>query len=360
MTSTTNSITQIRGQDFAVGNRFVNLKYLAAGAYGMVVSAFDTQTLANVAIKKISPFLSKVNCQRTLREIRILQRLKHENIINIIAILKPTSLEQMKDIYLIETLMDTDLSQLVTHQNGSNILSDEHILYFTYQLLRGVKYIHSANVLHRDLKPSNLLLNRSCDLKICDFGLARTVDDKPRDDGLLTEYVATRWYRAPEIMVSQRCYHKSIDLWSCGCILGEMLLGKPLFPGRHYVDQLNHIFSIIGSPTKDDLASIRDPRACSYISRMQFKAKRSFSDLFPRGSSLAFDLLDKLLTFNPSLRLTAEQTLSHPYLAQYSDPDDEPICSIPFSLNDDMTCVCTIDDYRQFIFDEVQTFSPNN
>ncbi|CAF1612805.1 unnamed protein product [Rotaria magnacalcarata] len=360
MTSSTNSITQIRGQDFAVGNRFVNLKYLAAGAYGMVVSAFDTQTLSNVAIKKISPFLSKANCQRTLREIRILQRLKHENIINIITILKPISLEQMKDIYLIESLMDTDLSQLVTHQNGSNILSDEHILYFTYQLLRGVKYIHSANVLHRDLKPSNLLLNRSCDLKICDFGLARTVDDKPRDDSLLTEYVATRWYRAPEIMVSQRCYHKSIDLWSCGCILGEMLLGKPLFPGRHYVDQLNHIFSIIGSPTKDDLASIRDPRACSYISRMQFKAKRTFSDLFPRGSLLAFDLLDKLLTFNPSLRLTAEQTLSHPYLTQYSDPDDEPICSIPFSLNDDMTCVCTIDDYRQFIFDEIQTFSPNN
>ncbi|CAF4402385.1 unnamed protein product [Rotaria sp. Silwood2] len=286
MTSNTNNIIQIRGQDFAVSNRFVNLKYLASGAYGMVVSAFDTQKLTNVAIKKISPFLSKINCQRTLREIRILQRLKHENIINIIEILKPTSLEQMKDIYLIETLMDTDLSQLITNQNGSKILSDDHILYFTYQLLRGVKYIHSANVLHRDLKPSNLLLNRSCDLKICDFGLARTVDDKARDDGLLTEYVATRWYRAPEIMVSQRCYHKSIDLWSCGCILGEMLLGKPLFPGRHYVDQLNHIFSIIGSPTKDDLTSILDPKACSYISRMPFKAKRIFSDLFPRGSSL--------------------------------------------------------------------------
>ncbi|CAF2527680.1 unnamed protein product [Rotaria sp. Silwood2] len=146
MTSNTNNIIQIRGQDFAVSNRFVNLKYLASGAYGMVVSAFDTQKLTNVAIKKISPFLSKINCQRTLREIRILQRLKHENIINIIEILKPTSLEQMKDIYLIETLMDTDLSQLITNQNGSKILSDDHILYFTYQLLRGVKYIHSANV----------------------------------------------------------------------------------------------------------------------------------------------------------------------------------------------------------------------
>jgi len=357
MISTNFTPILIRGQEFAVGSRFVNLKYLASGTYGMVVSAFDSQTLTNVAIKKISPFLSITTCQRTLREIRILQRLKHENIVDIIQILKPSSVEQMKDIYLIETLMDTDLSQLISHQNGTKILTDDHILYFTYQLLRGVKYIHSANVLHRDLKPSNLLLNRSCDLKICDFGLARTVDEQAKDDSLLTEYVATRWYRAPEIMVSQRCYHKAIDLWSCGCILGEMLLGKPLFPGRHYVDQLNHIFSVIGSPTKEDLTSIKDPRARSYISRMPIKTKRVFSEYFPRGTSFGFDLLEKLLTFNPSNRYTTEQALNHPYLSQYSDPDDEPICSVPFTLNDDMTCVCTIDQYRQFIYDEIQIFA---
>ena len=147
---------------------------------------------------------------------------------------------------------------------------------FSSQILRGLKYIHSANVLHRDLKPSNLLLNTTCDLKICDFGLARVADPDHDHTGFLTEYVATRWYRAPEIMLNSRVscsclaqlkvgimvsnllqgYTKSIDIWSVGCILSEMLSNRPIFPGRHYLDQLNHILGILGSPSNDDLNSI--------------------------------------------------------------------------------------------------------
>lgn len=111
-------------------------------------------------------------------------------------------------------------------------LSDDHCQYFIYQTLRALKAMHSANVLHRDLKPSNLLLNANCDLKVCDFGLARSAASTDDNSGFMTEYVATRWYRAPEIMLTFKEYTKAIDVWSVGCILAEMLSGKPLFPGK--------------------------------------------------------------------------------------------------------------------------------
>ncbi|ELW72590.1 Mitogen-activated protein kinase 1 [Tupaia chinensis] len=238
-------------------------------------SAYDNVNKVRVAIKKISPFEHQTYCQRTLREIKILLRFRHENIIGINDIIRAPTIEQMKDVYIVQDLMETDLYKLLKTQH----LSNDHICYFLYQILRGLKYIHSANVLHRDLKPSNLLLNTTCDLKICDFGLARVADPDHDHTGFLTEYVATRWYRAPEIMLNSKGYTKSIDIWSVGCILAEMLSNRPIFPGKHYLDQLNHI--------------------------------------------LALDLLDKMLTFNPHKRIEVEQALAHPYLEQYYDPSDE-------------------------------------
>ena len=118
-------------------------------------------------------------------------------------------------------------------------LTEKHHEYFLYQLLRGLKYIHSAGILHRDLKPSNLLLNEDCDLQICDFGLARAQLSSETDDmitvtpnAILTDYITTRWYRAPEVMTSWKEYTTAIDVWATGCIFAEMLLGKPLFPGQ--------------------------------------------------------------------------------------------------------------------------------
>merc|ERR1719309_1049239 len=182
----------------------------------MVVSAPDTSSNTKVAIKKISPFEHQTYCQRTLREIKILNRLKHENIIDIRDILRAKSIDVMKDVYIVQCLMETDLYKLLKTQH----LSNDHICYFLYQILRGLKYIHSANVIHRDLKPSNLLLNTNCDLKIIDFGLVR-VADVGNDVQVYTEYVATRWYRAPEVMLNSRSYSVSMDMWSVGCILAE-------------------------------------------------------------------------------------------------------------------------------------------
>src|SRR5436853_741163 len=129
--------------------------------------------------------------------------------------------------------METDMHRVIRTQE----LSDDHCQYFIYQTLRALKAMHSANVLHRDLKPSNLLLNANCDLKVCDFGLARSAASTDDNSGFMTEYVATRWYRAPEIMLTFKEYTKAIDVWSVGCILAEMLSGKPLFPGKDCIEK---------------------------------------------------------------------------------------------------------------------------
>ncbi|CAF1158922.1 unnamed protein product [Adineta ricciae] len=188
--SKTSTSELIKDQLFEVGPLYTDLKYIGEGAYGMVVSGHDNRTNQRVAIKKLSPFEHQCFCQRTLREIKILARFKHENIINIQDIIRSNSIEQMKDIYLVQQLMECDMYKLIKHQK----LSSEHICYFLYQILRGLKYIHSANVLHRDLKPSNLLLNTNCDLKICDFGLARIADPSFDHNGVLTEYVNKKIY----------------------------------------------------------------------------------------------------------------------------------------------------------------------
>jgi len=346
-----NTTEVVRGQPFDVGPRYTNLSYIGEGAYGMVVTAYDNQTKTKVAIKKISPFEHQTYCQRTLREIKILTRFKHENVIDIRDILRSHSIDELRDVYIVQCLMETDLYKLLKTQK----LSNDHICYFLYQILRGLKYIHSANVLHRDLKPSNLLLNTTCDLKICDFGLARVADPDHDHTGFLTEYVATRWYRAPEIMLNSKGYTKSIDIWSVGCILAEMLSNRPIFPGKHYLDQLNHILDILGTPSDEDLQCIINEKARSYLQSLPRKLKKPWKGLYSDADPRALDLLDKMLTFNPNKRILVEDALAHPYLEQYYDPADEPVAEEPFKLDmeyDDLPK----DRLKAMIFEETNLF----
>ncbi|XP_072455785.1 mitogen-activated protein kinase 1 [Notamacropus eugenii] len=343
----------VRGQVFDVGPRYTNLSYIGEGAYGMVCSAYDNVNKVRVAIKKISPFEHQTYCQRTLREIKILLRFRHENIIGINDIIRAPAIEQMKDVYIVQDLMETDLYKLLKTQH----LSNDHICYFLYQILRGLKYIHSANVLHRDLKPSNLLLNTTCDLKICDFGLARVADPDHDHTGFLTEYVATRWYRAPEIMLNSKGYTKSIDIWSVGCILAEMLSNRPIFPGKHYLDQLNHILGILGSPSQEDLNCIINLKARNYLLSLPHKNKVPWNRLFPNADPKALDLLDKMLTFNPHKRIEVEQALAHPYLEQYYDPSDEPVAEAPFKFDMELDDLPK-EKLKELIFEETARFQP--
>ncbi|XP_043356267.1 mitogen-activated protein kinase 14 isoform X5 [Chelonia mydas] len=206
-----------------VPERYQNLSPVGSGAYGSVCSAFDRKTGLRVAVKKLSrPFQSIIHAKRTYRELRLLKHMKHENVIGLLDVFTPAkSLEEFNDVYLVTHLMGADLNNIVKCQK----LTDDHVQFLIYQILRGLKYIHSADIIHRDLKPSNLAVNEDCELKILDFGLARHTDDE------MTGYVATRWYRAPEIMLNWMHYNQTVDIWSVGCIMAELLTGRTLFPG---------------------------------------------------------------------------------------------------------------------------------
>ncbi|KAG5518124.1 hypothetical protein PMAC_003310 [Pneumocystis sp. 'macacae'] len=341
-----------RNVHFNVSDDYKVLDVIGEGAYGIVCSAIHKPSGQKVAIKKISPFDHSMFCLRTLREMKLLRYFNHENIISILDIQQPQDFESFSEVYLIQELMETDMHRVIRTQD----LSDDHCQYFIYQVLRALKAMHSANILHRDLKPSNLLLNANCDLKVCDFGLARSATSTEDSTSFMTEYVATRWYRAPEIMLTFKEYTKAIDIWSVGCILAEMLSGKPLFPGKDYHHQLMLILDVLGTPTMEDYYGIKSHRAREYIRSLPFKKRVSFSTIFPKANPLALDLLEKLLAFNPAKRLTVEEALQHQYLEPYHDPDDEPTAppiSPSFFDFDRMKDKLTKNDLKVLIYKEI-------
>ncbi|NWU99065.1 MK15 kinase, partial [Upupa epops] len=306
----------------------VALKYeikrrLGKGAYGIVWKAIDRRTGEIVAVKKIfDAFRNRTDAQRTFREIMFLQEFgEHPNIIKLLDVIQA---QNNKDIYLIFESMETDLHAVI--KKGS-LLKDIHKCYILYQLLKATKFIHSGNVIHRDQKPSNILLDADCFVKLCDFGLARSLSQVHEDQGspALTEYVATRWYRAPEILLSSQSYTKGVDMWSIGCILGEMLLGKPLFPGTSTVNQIEQILKVIPAPSPEDILAMQSDYRASVINPTSSWQQVTLEEILPSSTPLAaLDLLKKLLVFNPSKRLTAEEALQHPYVKRFHCPAREP------------------------------------
>ncbi|KAJ3359888.1 Mitogen-activated protein kinase [Allomyces javanicus] len=334
----------------ALAKKYQLVRELGSGAYGVVSSAKNLETGEDVAVKRVTKIFTKtILAKRALREIKLLRHFNgHENITSILDMEVP-NLHDYQELYLVQELMEADLHQIIRSEQP---LTDAHFQYFIYQILRGLKYIHSANVLHRDLKPGNLLVNADCELKICDFGLARGFSDAPDENGgFMTEYVATRWYRAPEIMLSFQCYTKAIDIWSVGCIFGELLGSKPMFKGRDYVDQLNQILAILGTPDDATLKRVGSHRAQVYIRSLPRMPRVPFTHLFPRASPQALDLLDKLLQFDPAQRITVEDALAHPYLATYHDADEEP--AHPHTFDFSFESAQTIEAIRDLITKEV-------
>lgn len=228
-------------------------------------------------------------------------------------------------------------------------------------MLCALKYLHSTSVLHRDLKPSNILLNSNCDLKLCDFGLSRGLSGKDAGDAdnNLTEYVVTRWYRAPEIMLSCQEYSKAIDVWSLGCIFGEMLLRKPMFPGNDYIHQLKIITQFIGTPEAADLWFVSNEKARRFMLGLPKCPPTDPRKHFPSADAGACDLLAQMLILDPSARITVDEALAHEYLAPIRDKTFETVADKEIDWGEIEEMDLTKENLQRIIWQDVSVYHPN-
>jgi len=328
---------------FTILRRYTNLKPIGSGAQGIVCAAYDSVTQQNVAIKKLSrPFQNVTHAKRAYREFKLMKLVNHKNIIGLLNAFTPQkSLEEFQDVYLVMELMDANLCQVIQMD-----LDHERMSYLLYQMLCGIKHLHSAGIIHRDLKPSNIVVRSDCTLKILDFGLARTAGTT----FMMTPYVVTRYYRAPEVILGMG-YTDNVDIWSVGCIMGEMIRGGVLFPGTDHIDQWNKIIEQLGTPSQEFMSRLQ-PTVRNYVENRPRYPGYSFDRLFPdvlfpaestdhnrlkalgdetrpeahklqsgntSKASQARDLLSRMLVIDPERRISVDDALMHPYINVWYD-----------------------------------------
>uniref|UniRef100_A0A8C2BCV6 mitogen-activated protein kinase n=1 Tax=Cyprinus carpio TaxID=7962 RepID=A0A8C2BCV6_CYPCA len=328
-----------------VPERYRDLKQVGTGAYGTVC---HDVVIDAVAIKKLHrPFQSDLFAKRAYRELRLLKHMKHDNVIGLLDVFTADlSLDRFHDFYLVMPFMGTDLGKLMKMER----LSEDRVQYLVYQILRGLKYIHAAGIIHRDLKPGNLAINEECELKILDFGLARQADSE------MTGYVVTRWYRAPEVILSWMHYTQTVDIWSVGCIMAEMLLGKPLFKGNDHLDQLMEIMKITGTPTKEFTAKLQSEDARNYIAKLPKLKKKDLRTLLPNVNPQAIHVLESMLLLDPESRITAAEGLALPFFSDFREPEEETEAP-PYDHSLD-EAEQSLEKWKKLTFTEILTFHP--
>ncbi|KAK2872399.1 hypothetical protein Q8A67_022296 [Cirrhinus molitorella] len=358
---------EVGDSTFTVLKRYQNLKPIGSGAQGIVCAGYDAVLDRNVAIKKLSrPFQNQTHAKRAYRELVLMKCVNHKNIISLLNVFTPQkSLEEFQDVYLVMELMDANLCQVIQME-----LDHERMSYLLYQMLCGIKHLHSAGIIHRDLKPSNIVVKSDCTLKILDFGLARTAGTS----FMMTPYVVTRYYRAPEVILGMG-YKENVDMWSVGCIFGEVIRGTVLFPGTDHIDQWNKVIEQLGTPSPEFMKKLQ-PTVRNYVENRPKYAGLTFPKLFPDclfpadsehnklKASQARDLLSKMLIIDPAKRISVDEALQHPYINVWYDPAEveaarnQQISMPPPQIYDKQLDERehSIDEWKELIYKEVMNF----
>lgn len=284
-------------------DKYQKLEKIGEGTYGIVYKAKDRQTGEILALKKIRLEAEDEGIPSTaIREISLLRQLQHPNIVRLYDVVHTE-----RQLTLVFEFIDQDLKNYLD-TCGDEGLEIYIIKSFLFQLLEGIAYCHSHSILHRDLKPQNLLINMNGELKLADFGLARTFGIPVSN---YTHEVVTLWYRAPDVLMGSRNYSTPVDIWSIGCIFAEMVTGKPLFPGQNDEDQLDKIFRLLGTPTVHSWPDIL--KLPEYKENFQDHKGDNITQIVPKLDEIGVELLTSMLQFDPERRITAEASLKHKF-----------------------------------------------
>ena len=305
--------------EHAVGRSdYQPIKVVGRGSYGTVWSCTRRKNNTSCALKKVKALFDvKLDTIRVLRELQFLRLLRHPNVIHATDVLRPTDRSKYNEVNIVFDLFDTDLASLI---RSPTVYGLDHARWIFFQLLHALRYLHRLNIFHRDIKPGNILLNADCDVKLCDFGLARAkVTGSDTMPMFWSDYVCSRWYRAPELI----CCHTArnaggVDMWSAGCILAELFTRRPLFRGGDSAGQLREICTVAGHPSQKMIDGVTSASVREYLEDFEEQERVSLKSVVPQADDVAHDLLLSILTFDPAERFDAEQALEHEFFCELS------------------------------------------
>ncbi|CCW68142.1 unnamed protein product [Phytomonas sp. Hart1] len=355
-------VYRVRGQYFDIEDTYTITSVIGHGAYGVVCAALDDRTFQEIAIKHVNHvFEDLVDGRRIWREVLLLRLLKEKgcrNVLNLIRVLpSKTSITEFNDLYMVTDLYDVDFHSIIRQRRP--ILLDV-LRKVTVHVLRCLSDMHSMGVVHRDIKPSNILLKMDKDLEsavVCDFGLARGGLHRLKDPSYLTDYVVTRWYRAPEVLLMAP-YSYPVDIWALGCVMSEYIMQRPLFDGRDYIHQMQLVLSTVPITGTDFIE-----RDCDTTILHLIEVAKRYGDTRPLSRLLAsipkdgLALVSKMLAFEPNKRITAQEALRHPFLESVEGLDSEkhpspPEVDLGFDMHTDIS-ECQL---RRVIWNEIQHY----